>query len=332
MSTPSKTPSSPTEAEVNAPARVCAVVVTFNRHAMLRECLTALEGQSRTVDQILVVDNASTDETVQMVRAEFPRVELLALATNQGGAGGFHEGMKWARDRTFDWMWLMDDDGVPLPDCLETLLNSNEPSDVARVLVPLQKNKLGFKYGVCQWDGNAREVTDAVVAGDLPLEGAYLFAFVGPLIPRTLVEKVGLPRANFFIYFDDWEYALRLHKVKAPVRIVPDALFLHDIGGQARHSKLLWYRSIRVTPAPWKLYYGARNAVWTLAHGRRPRRELHRYLSYHVRWMLGDIVYEADRWQRVSMRLKGILDGLRNRMGKRVAPGGTSSGSEKKRP
>lgn len=289
---------------------------------MLRECLNALQSQSRKVDRILVVDNASTDETVAVVRSEFPEVELLALASNEGGAGGFYEGMKWARDQKFDWMWLMDDDGVPLPDCLETLLQAGEPFDQERVLVPLQKNKLGYKYGVCHWNGNAREVTSEVEAGRLPLDGAYLFAFVGPLIPLALVLKVGLPHANFFIYFDDWEYSLRLHRAKAPVRVVPDALFLHDIGGQARHTKLLWYKSIRVTPAPWKLYYGARNAVWTLAHGRRPRRELHRYLSYHVRWMLGDIVYEADRWQRVSMRLKGIFDGLANRMGKRVAPGG----------
>ncbi len=311
-------------ASSNETARVCAVVVTFNRHALLRECLNALQSQSRSLEQILVVDNASTDETLAMLRDEFPRVEVLALPTNDGGAGGFHAGMKWARDQKFDWMWLMDDDGVPLPDCLELLLGANEPSDVARVLVPLQQNKLGYKYGVCRWNGNAQEVTGEVEAGRLPLEGAYLFAFVGPLIPLSLVEKVGLPHANFFIYFDDWEYALRLHKVKAPVRIVPGALFLHDIGGHARHAKLLWYRSIRVTPAPWKLYYGGRNAIWTLAHAGRPRRELHRYLSFNARWIIGDILYEPDRWQRVAMRLKGIFDGLGNRMGQRVAPGGAT--------
>lgn len=300
----------------NPDGRVCAIVVTYNRKEMLRECLASLRAQNRPVDTVLVIDNASTDGTLALLSEEFDWCEVLPLETNSGGAGGFHAGMRWAYDQNFDWMWLMDDDGFPLPDCLQLLLEANGPDSVP---VPLQKNKLGYTYGISQWTGTAVEVTAAVLANDLPRRGHYLFAFVGPLISRTIVENIGLPHHNFFIYFDDWEYALRIEKqTKAEVVVVPEAIFLHDIGGNARDCKLLWHVSVRVTPAPWKLYYGARNAVWTLKYGRRPRRELHKYLSYQARWMIGDVLYEPDRIARVSMRLRGIRDGLAARMGKRI--------------
>jgi GT2 family glycosyltransferase len=91
--------------------RVCAVVVTYNRRDLLRECLVSLQAQTHVPDTILVVNNASTDGTAQMLSAEFAQLEVLTLAENVGGAGGFHAGMKWAYEQGYDWLWLMDDDG-----------------------------------------------------------------------------------------------------------------------------------------------------------------------------------------------------------------------------
>ena len=100
--------------------RVCAVVVAFNRSAMLFSCLERLRAQSRPLDAILVVNNASTDDTAAMVRREFPGVTLLDLPENGGGAGGFHAGMKHAFEEGFEWLWLMDDDVLPAPDAPRT--------------------------------------------------------------------------------------------------------------------------------------------------------------------------------------------------------------------
>ena len=101
---------------------VCAVVVTHNRRDLLRRCLAALAEQQRPVDEVLVVDTASTDDTSAMVRTEHPGVQLLRLEENVGGAGGFHRGLAWAHARGHDWLWLMDDDTFTLPDTLATLL------------------------------------------------------------------------------------------------------------------------------------------------------------------------------------------------------------------
>lgn len=85
--------------------RVCAVIATYNRKELLRECLQSVLSQTRLPDHILVVDNASTDGTQEMLKEESPQVEVLRLPENQGGAGGFHEGMKRAYEEGFDWLW-----------------------------------------------------------------------------------------------------------------------------------------------------------------------------------------------------------------------------------
>ena len=126
-----------TEPAQAQPVQVCAVVVTFNRKVMLEECLNALLVQSRPVDRILVVDNKSTDDTLEMLRTHFPserfpQITVLPLEVNSGGAGGFHDGLEWAHQHGFDWFWLLDDDTMVHKWALEALLNAHEVFPIER--------------------------------------------------------------------------------------------------------------------------------------------------------------------------------------------------------
>ncbi len=296
--------------------RVCAIVATYNRAGLLRACLAALGAQTRAPDAILVVDNASTDGTRALLRAEFPEATVLALVTNQGGAGGFHHGMKWAYGRGFDWLWVMDDDARPAPDCLARLLAHRPPGGVA---IPVQRDSSGRVYGLAVWRGREVEVTAEVVARQSPAHGDFLFRFVGPLIAREVVARIGLPNKEFFIWFDDLEYALRLAGQAGLATIaVPDAVIFHDFGTPAREVRFLGRPSLRGAQAPWKLYYGARNTVYTLTRTRRAPWECLTYALTQARHLVGDVMYEPDRWLRAGMRLRGLRDGLAGRLGKRV--------------
>ena len=107
--------------------RITAVVVTFNRVALLQRLVKAL-GEVPELAEIVVVDNASTDGTAEWLAAADrtpvgPEVVARTLDRNRGGAGGFHEGLRLAVERGADLVWLMDDDGLPDPDCLATLLD-----------------------------------------------------------------------------------------------------------------------------------------------------------------------------------------------------------------
>jgi GT2 family glycosyltransferase len=300
--------------------KICAVVVTFNRKELLVGCLRALQGQTRSLDAILVVDNASTDGTLELLKSEFPDVEVLSLTKNEGGAGGFYAGMKRAFERGFEWIWIMDDDGTPAPDCLERLLEQKTEEN-AEVLVPIQRDSSGRNYGVGVWNRFYVDVTDEVIARKRAARGAYLFAFVGPLISRGVVAKIGLPRREFFIWFDDYEYGLRLQtKLGARVQVVPDATFHHDIGGKTREVRLLGKTSRRNESPAWKTYYGTRNNGWTLLRTRRNLSEIGWFLVREAWLLVGDVLFEKDRGKRVLMRLRGFCDGFLGRMGKRVEP------------
>jgi GT2 family glycosyltransferase len=189
-------------------ARVCAVVVTYNRKVLLRQCLLALESQTRRPDAILVVDNRSTDGTGAMLSKEFAHLSHLRLPVNTGGAGGFHEGMKWAYQRGFDWIWVMDDDVEAMPEALATLL---EFRTLSEFIHPRRVNDKGEPFS---WEGVLDPTTgdkkafgtDISFENGRPWISVNYGCFEGALIHRRIVKLIGLPDKRFFMQGDDAIY------------------------------------------------------------------------------------------------------------------------------
>ena len=101
-------------------ARVVAVVVTWNRRDLLVEALDALEAQTHRLAATVVVDNASTDGTADLLRERLDEasgtgLEVVTLTENTGGAGGFSVGIEQALRHDPDLVWLLDDDTVTTP-------------------------------------------------------------------------------------------------------------------------------------------------------------------------------------------------------------------------
>lgn len=301
--------------------RVCAVVVTYNRKAMLKKCLDALISQTRKPDHILVIDNASNDGTFEMVKEHFSEVEIVRLSENQGGAGGFYEGIKEAYEKAYDWIWIMDDDAIPETNALEKLLSY---AGVADVLVPVKVDSQKKRYGCGMWrlryvninlDNEEKENSNLI-----PIE---LFSFVGPLFKREVIERIGFPRKDFFISADDWEWALRIKYGGLRVYAVPSAIIFHEYG-KPRHVKRWGRSSIRDSQPPWKYYYGTRNMYLMLNSIPRFERILARIILVllFVRWSLGDILYEPDWRKRIRYRILGLWHGILGKTGKLVEPRG----------
>lgn len=194
---------------------VCAVIVTHNRLPLLRECLAAIRDQSRPVDAVLVVDNASTDDTAAAVAGDHPEADLLRLEVNGGGAGGFHAGMDAAHQRGFDWTWVMDDDTVPTRTALECLLAGAEaaggqdpPALLASKVVwtddTLHPKNIPFPRTDL---GSREDLVDGAARGLLLIRAA---TFVSVLVNRRAVEAHGLPHAHYFIWGDDGEFTARV--------------------------------------------------------------------------------------------------------------------------
>jgi len=229
------------------PNSVGAVVVTYNRLELLKQVLDSLLAQTRPVDHIYVVDNASSDGTAEFLAGlGNPKVSSTRMSTNTGGAGGFSYGMKWVFDEGHEWIWMMDDDACPFADCLEVLLEMNRPpspglrsqdgvevgiAPVHTILVPLRITPSGENAEWAAQEINldrpfVREFRLGWVRSlypDLstipPSISIQDFTFEGPLFHRTVPGKDGFPISDLFISGDDLEYALRIRRrgLDAPV-------------------------------------------------------------------------------------------------------------------
>ncbi|MCB9247374.1 MAG: glycosyltransferase [Ignavibacteriales bacterium] len=108
--------------------KIAAVVVTYNRLGLLKECIDSLRGQTRKLDEIIVVNNDSKDGTKEWLEEQKDVTKI--HQENLGGAGGFHNGMKAAYEKGYDWIWLMDDDCLPKLNALEYLFTTEYNFDM----------------------------------------------------------------------------------------------------------------------------------------------------------------------------------------------------------
>ena len=256
--------------------RVTAVVVTYNRKELLVECLEALARQTHALDRVIVVDNASTDGTLETVEASgiadrLP-LDYLRVTRNGGGAEGFHYGVRAALDAddVGEWIWLMDDDCEPADDSLEKLLASKAAADPAtsgiapRVHDP-QQRLLPMHRG--------HIVTRPVRA---PISGATaenygtdeaeidFFSFVGPLFRASVCREMGAPDRRYFIRFEDLEYSARAAQ-RGRMWLVNDAVVVHkeNVPLLGLDPKSMWENFSRkgIFRNQWMGTYGLRNIV-----------------------------------------------------------------------
>jgi rhamnopyranosyl-N-acetylglucosaminyl-diphospho-decaprenol beta-1,3/1,4-galactofuranosyltransferase len=196
-----------------ASPKVVATILTRNRRELLRESLRAVLAQTRPVDELVVVDNESTDGTLEMLAEEFPDVAVVALAENQGATGGFYEAIAAGMRLGAAWLWLLDDDSIASPDALAELLAVLDglngvpaPSVLCSRVEWRDGRPHVMNFPVVRPD-DGQQLADAVRLRLLPLRAA---SWVSLMISSEAVERAGMPLRQFFYQADDIEYTARI--------------------------------------------------------------------------------------------------------------------------
>lgn len=241
---------------------VTAVLVAYNRRELLRESLEALAAQSRPVDRLVIVDNASDDGSAE-VAAELleqwgERARLILLTENTGGAGGFATGIAAAiAEEDVDWVWVMDDDTVPGPDALSGALAAHE-----RYCATGQDDLAVMGSRVVWTDGEDHpmntpkakirasedERARAAEAGGMEIRS---ISFVSAFLRAPRVREQGLPIADYFLWNDDFEYSARLLR-GARGLYVPGSVVMHKTAKRG---------SSDADPGQ-RFYFEVRNKLW----------------------------------------------------------------------
>ncbi len=234
---------------------VTAVVVTYNRKELLRECLAALRAQESAPEQVLVIDNASTDGTPEVLDAEFPEVRHVRMASNEGATGGFHAGMEAAMATGSDWIWLLDDDTIAHPDALDELLGgaARAPEPAALMCSRVEWSD-GRAHPMNMPMVRRRDVRGLVAAGGRGLLPIRAASWVSLLVSRGAVERHGLPCKPFFFQADDIEYTARVLRAE-PGYCAPDSVVEHRT--KTPHDALS-------DPDDRRFYFHARNTLYMI--------------------------------------------------------------------
>jgi rhamnosyltransferase len=269
--------------------------------------LELLLNQSRTLTEVIVVDNASTDGTNEFLSEHYPTVKLIRLSSNEGVAGGYSVGVEYALSRNYDWVWMLDQDSRPLPSTVENLLAAYK-SFTAReklgLIAPLPINAAtGAPYPVFLWKGGQ---VDMVISS-------------GSLIRSEAVVKAGLPRRDFFIDFVDYEHCLRLRRSGFLIGVVNQCTMPHTIG-QPRTVNFLGKPMNWITHTPWRDYYKVRNRAFVVWHQLPDLRAKAFVIRKLLIQLIGTLFFDSEKATRITFMLRGLWDGIRGRLGSPVRP------------
>lgn len=244
---------------------IIAVVVTYNRRELLKRNIACLR-LNTPVSSIVVVNNGSTDGT----GAWLDEQEDLTVIhqENVGGSGGFYRGIQYAYQAGADWIWCMDDDVFPRPDCMGHLLPYTHEPEVG-ILAPrrlmegqiftndFQKVNLSNPFASMY----QQKLKKQVVNGPVDICGT---AFEGLCISRKAVAEIGLPNKELFIFCDDTDYCLRAVLAGFRILYIPSALmdkekFFSNDNWEERSRKKKWKRFYQVRNSTYLNHHYGRN-------------------------------------------------------------------------
>lgn len=292
-----------------------SVVVTYNRKKLLELAIESLLKQTLLPKKIIIIDNASTDGTPEIVskyKSDLIRYER--LPENIGGSGGFYEGLKLAKsyDQDVQWVSLSDDDAVFEPNYFKLIGDAAERQpDVKSFAGTVEfmdgSKQLDQRKVVTNWNHfDAKSLSDMTYTNNFYID---LFTFCGCVINLDLVEQVGMPRKDFFIWWDDIEYSIRVRKY-TKILNVSDAVLVH-------HTK---------KPQPseryqknWKEYYWFRNRTITVRTLGKNKIAANLWAFYQIIGKVKQVTLESkfkgQRWDAIKVTLNGVFDGFRCKMG-----------------
>lgn len=235
--------------------KILAAVVTHNRRDLLERCIGHLRAQIRLPDHIVVINNASTDGTVEMLdRNGIAHVNQ----ANLGSAGGWNRAIAECIEGGFDAVWLMDDDGFPDAAALAALEPALIPGVACASSVVLREDRRSHfvfpfplldRAGLPVVAGRRRKLPTLAQLGRVAPDGTYPFAhlFNGALISRAAIEAAGTVDTRFFMFGDEVDYFFRLRRIGQVVSVLAARHYHPDVGVRP------------LTPA--KLYYYLKNTL-----------------------------------------------------------------------
>jgi GT2 family glycosyltransferase len=278
-------------------SNITVVMVTYNRRDIVQKALDCLSTQTQPISNIVVVDNCSTDDSIEVLLERKKADDTISIvrSTENGGFGaGLALGMNWALENlNSDFMWLMDDDSYPVPGALELLMKNSKE---------YQYDVLGLS-GYILGMGAKRKVEPEKNSVDVDF-----ILIDNALISIETIKKIGVPSGEFFMMCEDYDYCLRIKEAGFKLGVIRNNHVTRLNLGSQKFSKATL----------WRGYYHSRNHLIILKRHFTFVRFVN-YIIVQLKYLIASLK-APDRWTRIKFRLIGVLHGLKSVTGKTLDP------------
>lgn len=220
------------------------VLVNYNGIKFQNECIRTLYKMTNQDFEVIIVDNQSTDGSVEKTKKEFPKVIFLEMDDNYGVAKGNNIGIQYCLDHDFDYVLLLNNDTEVEEKMLSVLLEAASESviTVPKIYYYSRPNELWFAGGEINWK---RGITihygdEQEDKGQYDEQKQIEYAPTCCMLIHTSVfKKIGLMDEKIFMYYDDVDFCVRLNEKGYKIVYVPTSILWHKVnstsgGGKSR--------------------------------------------------------------------------------------------------
>ena len=273
---------------MSLPKKVAIIILNWNGLADTLDCLASLSKLDYPAYELIVVDNGSCDDSVNVIRTTCPDIYIIDVGKNLGYVGGNNIGLKYAMQLNADYALLLNNDTKTSLEFLTLLVESAESDPAVGIVGPTiyyfdQPNVIWSAGGRIDWiQGSTRMIglneKDQGQFGSTPRSVDFVTG-CALLIKMPLISHVGMLDPRFFAYYEETEWCVRVSRAGYKILHVPQAKIWHKISPIAREAspqvhyymtrnRLLFLRSAKVGVVPWLntllLDYGRTLLSWTL--------------------------------------------------------------------
>ena len=287
---------------------VAAVIITYNVENDFKERINKLKGK---VDEIIVVDNGSKAETINMLKELEKEVTVIYLEDNKGIASALNKGIKYSIEKGYNWILTLDHDSIITDNMIKNMLTcyeglNNELKEKVAMLVPVHVEEKEYQNGS---NINEEKASNSYIEVLTEITS-------GALTKAEIYKNVGMYDEKLFIDLVDHDYCLSLNKKGFKIIQVNNATLIHNLGESVKKS-VLGLKMIPTNHSPLRRYYMSRNRhyIWD------------KYKEDFPSWVLTDkrrfitenlkiVLFEDNKIEKFKYIKKGIKDYRNNIFGK----------------
>jgi len=290
------------------------IVLNWNGKEDTLDCLASLRNTNYDDYKIVLVDNGSEDDSVRTVRENFPEVEVVETGKNLGFAGGNNVGIAYAMKAGADYVFLINNDTTVHPDYLKELVEAAEADPKigaagSKIYYYSEPSVLWFAGGRVNWLRNKGEHIGLNEKDegqyDQQREVGYLTG-CALLIKREVIEKVGVLADDYFLYYEDTDFCLRVQNAGYKTVYVPKSKIYHKVSRSTKPGSSSY------------VYYHVRNGLVNARRNGSPAVKVAIYLyalGLYIKQLVKIVFFPAKRdWAYAVLR--GEKDFLKGKMGK----------------